>query len=754
MARALNVQSKTYDEAKLAAMAAPFNVRIEKINGNTKMPIPLPESEEGVPAGTGWGVEEIRELEQWLVTEWAGGGLYEISVTDSSPQPQTMKWQPFWDKKLYPEKTPPPLVNAASAVAPPPPMIAFPPQPQQPQVSYNMTAFPRGLPQGQGQYSPYPQQQQPYVQQGYYQPPPMPNAPMPGTFQWDSYQREVERREQLNKDKERDNELRIAREAKERMERDALAARHAAELERERLANEARIQGQANQISELRNMIQGLASAIKEGASSSKASPEIEAMREQQRQTEARLEREQAAREAERRDNTLKESIRVAQEATQRQIEMMQRAMDDRVRAMETAAHASKQPDQLLMMFQNSQRESNELAKELSRSQVTQMQALQAYMMNPRDVMAMAKESSASVDSATDRVTRFFGQVIDTQQKVTENLLQMQPGSNGIVDLVGNGMDKIGSLAERYLGGKQLETQLAHQGQVQIAEAQARAYAESMRAQQPQPVARDAQPTPTPVAPTNGLGNIPPFVEPQPQQQQTKKPRAANAATAKADETKRLGKTDSEWFGPLLTNVQDLRVNAHKFIESLAKNPPRLDKQGNPVGMNPEQAAQAIIMAVQQVVQHQVVVPVMMELLFQDRYADFIDVLLPDPVVTQPYRDDVVQTVVRAANVASGRAPESVVVDSSQGQLQEPDDDDNDDDDDDADDDTIEADDAVDTTEDEATAHEELLEDHDEPEGDKANDGRAIPIAAKPNGTPLTIVPNKPGAKPVPTRRT
>jgi len=715
MARPLNTQPKTYDETKLASMLPPFNIRIEKIKGSTKMPIPMPEGEDGAPPGTGWGIEDVRGIEQWIVTEWAGGGLYEVSVTDSSPQPQTLKWQPFWDPKLFPEKTPPPLVDAASAMAPPPPTpISIVSQPQQQAGRFMPSAFPNGLPQGGffgGASSPYPQQQQ---HNGYYQQPPMPNAPMPGTFQWEAYQREVERREQANREREREADFKRLTELKEKTERDAISAKHVAELERERLANEQRFQAQANQMNELRAMITGLTSAIKEGASSSKVSPEIEAMREAQRQTEAKLDRERTEREAERRDATLKESLRQAQEATQRQIEMMQRQLDDRTRAMEAAATAAaaaaanKSPDQMLMMFQNSQREQMELAKELSRNQLAQMTQMQTFMMNPRDMMAMAQESTKGIDQATDRVGTMFGRIIDTQQKVTENLLQMQPGSNSVVELVGTGMDRIGSLAERYLGGKQLEAQLNQQSQVQVAEAQARAYAQTVIAAQQTEAARAA---PAQLAPAAGLGN------PQPAQPQTNG--VSNGAKKKktkavivVDETKRLGRTDAEWFGPLLTNVQELRVNAHKFIESLSMDPPRLNKQGNPDGTDPDTASQILLQAISMVAQRQLAIPVMTDLLFQDRFADFVDVLLPDPIVTQPYRDDVVQNITRAARIAQGLPAEGPVVDHSEGADDDDDDDENEDDED----------------------------EHDEPNDDQAQDGASV--------TPILTIPPK---KPAPT---
>lgn len=669
MARPLDVKPKTYDETKLTGMVPPFTVRIEKIKGSTRMPIPLPDGDDGEPGGTGWGFDEVRQLESWLVTEWAGGGLYEVNLMDSSPQPQSMKWQPFWDPKNYPEKTPPPLVDAASAMAPPPPMqpsnvvnLPFVQHPQpQPQGRFMPAPFSNGLPPGYGFQQTHPTQQ-------YYPTAPMPNPPMPGTFQWEAYQREVERRERENRDREVAAELKRERDKNERIERESIAAKHAADLERERQAANTAQTANKQEMAELRAMIAGLASAIKEGSSNNKPNADVEAMREQMRQTEAKLDRERGEREAERRDALMRDQIKAMNDGVKQQMEMLQRQFDDRTRAVEAAALRDNKPDQMMMMWQNSQREQMELSKELSRNQLSQMTALQAYMMNPRDMMNMAKESSASIDQATERVTRFFGQVIDTQQKVTENLLQMQPGSNGVVELVGNGMDRIGSLAERYLGGKQLEIQLQQQGQVQVAEANARAYATAAvaqaQAQAPQP-----QPQPMPQSQGAGLGNPAP-------QAQAQAPRPTNgAAKPKAqaqtsNEPKRLGKTDAEWFGVIMPQVAELRTNANKFIEALRAQPPKLDKQGNPLGWDPEAASTIIAQAVGIVVQKQIVIPVMMELLFQDRFADFVDVLLPEPIVTQAYRDDVVQNLIRLSRVAQGLPPDGPTLDQSQGAIE------------------------------------------------------------------------------------
>lgn len=734
MARALEAKPKKYDETKLAAMVAPFNVRIEKIRGNTRSPIPLPEADDGMPGGTGWDLDTVRQLEQWLVTEWSGGGLYEITLTDSSPTPQSMTWQPYWDVKSYPERTPPPLLEAASMNAPPMAQLQLPqqlPQQAQPQQGRNMPLFQNGLPS-------YPQQpQQPYAQfqqQPYFQTPPMPNAPMPGTHQWDAYQREIERREREGREREQAAQLRQLHEEKEKMQRDAIAAQHTAALERERQANAQQVAAQAAQLAELRNMVAGLATAIKDGANQPRTSPELDAIREQNRALEAKMNQERQERESRDREQATRDMIAKMEQNQREQMAEMRRQMDA-AQAAALAAQANKGPDQFIMMMQNQQREQAEVAKEMSRNQLAQMQALQQYMMNPRDMMAMAKESAVSVDHAIERSTNFFGKVIETQQKVTENLLQMQPSSNGVVELVGNGMDRVASLGERYLSGKQLETQLTAQGQVQVAEAQARAYAQTMIAAQEQQIAAAAAAAEAAKPqPTNGLGSVPPVQQAQPQAEAPRKKKKAKPepeVTSIDANKRRLGKTDQEWFGAIMPQVQELRSKANQFIEAIrlaqSGDTSKLDKAGNPTGWAPEQSAMAVVQAVGIVVQKQISIPVLMELLFQDRFADFVDVLLPEPIVTQQYRDEVVQLLVRHARVASGLPADGPDVDASRGEEAE-------------DGDEAEDEDEIET----ASEHEDLLaddaEDPDaEPNSDKATDGKVvqmIPPSKKPAPAP------------------
>ena len=121
------------------------------------------------------------------------------------------------------------------------------------------------------------------------------------------------------------------------------------------------------------------------------------------------------------------------------------------------------------------------------------------------------------------------------------------------------------------------------------------------------------------------------------------------------------GRTDEEWFGPMLVKVNELRGFVALFIQGLEQDPPVLLDNA----ANPEICALAIHQAALFVMEQQIPIPAMVDLLVQGMVADFLDVLLPD--APQAYRDDVARILM------------------SNGETEEEDDDDDDDDDDDAD---------------------------------------------------------------------
>lgn len=618
--RPMQQHPRSFDDAKLSSMTEPLSIRIERLKGSTRHPIPVPTSEEeeanGKPGGTMWSISDVKGLETWLVTQWAGGGLYEVTITDSGqPNAQVMKWQPYWNPAEYPEKTPPPLVEAtrqgqlAQASAPQP----VQPSPQQVRA---MPAFPHGLPPGY-QAPTQQQQPQPFYQQPYYAP--MPPPPQVGSPQWSQWQAEAERRE-------RDNEVKRLREEASQRERDAVAAKHAAELERERRSVDDRF-------SRLEGLIGNLASTLKDAANSksSSDSPELAALREQNRLLAEERRRAEERAEAERRDAALRDTMRQQAETAQRQIEAMQRQFE----ATLTQLSANNKHDPIVALMQEQARQHSEAIKEISRQNQSGLERMQSYMMNPRDMIQLARESQQGVDAATDRVVNFFGRVVDTQQKVTENMLAMQPQGSGVVDVVRDGMGAIKEFAERYVGAKTTSERIQASASVEMARAQAAAIHSQAVASNPAAFVQ-AQPQGLAGVPVAAPASGVPMVE----------------VAGKPSPERLWGRTDQQWFGSILDHVEELRRGVSQFLAACAADPVKVDKDGNIVGISPERAAEGILYAAGVAQQNQLAIPALIELLLPGKYPEFVSVLLPD--ANDVYRNDVIKNCLKLTGQDDG----------------------------------------------------------------------------------------------------
>ncbi|MGH7177100.1 MAG: hypothetical protein ACREJC_06965 [Tepidisphaeraceae bacterium] len=625
---------KVFDPARLEAMTEPLSVRVEKLKGNSRTPIPLPAGDDGSTQGSNWSKDDVRGLEQWLVTDWSGGGMYAITVTDSSmPTPQKHDWTIFYNPQDYPEKVPPTLSAAAAHDRP----IA-PSQPQQVrQMGSFPSAFTNGLPAGNVPGQPttvYVQQPAP-APQPYYQREPFvrhdPNAAALAAA-------EVERRRMEDQLKEMQAQLIRARE-------EQMQAQHRQELERAEARMRAEANAQNEKFSKLEQMIAALATANARPA----VDPAIEALKEQNRILAARAENEAREREAERREREMRDMMQRNAEESRRAIEAMQ---------VMITANQNKGPDPMLMFLQENARQQVEAVKEQARNQTAQMAQMQAYMMNPRDVMAMAKESSNGLDQATRSITSTYQSILEMQRNAVEQILQLNSGGgNETIALIEKGLERASSMAERYLGGKTREAVSAQQTQAELAKAnatamQAQAQAMTVQASMARQAQQQAQ-QPQPDAGLNGPRIVPAEAGPNGETRVSQTSSAGNPANNGwstgpvpaivpiASARRVHGRTDEEWFGPILPKVNELREGVDRCIESLTMNPPRLDKEGGVDGIEAEKAALVILQAAQIVMAQQLPILAMMELLGQGRIADFMDVLLPN--APQPYRDEVAQ---------------------------------------------------------------------------------------------------------------
>lgn len=609
---------KTFDEVKLQSMQEPLTVRVEKVKLGRRHQIPLPESEEapGQAGGVGYDIPAVRALEQYLVTEWSGGGDYVISVIDATGQ--KMEWNASYPISDYPERIPPPLQNAAA----PTPTLVAPATRRTPMAPAFSTGFPTF-----GQVQQPMQQQQP--QYGY--PYPLPPPPPIGSPAYGMWREEARERTESA-------ELKALREENARREREALQAKHQADLDRERRENEARFAKQESAMGELRGMIKDLATSFQTSianlqtntanAAAANKNPELEAIKAQLAAAEKAA--EAANRDRERRE--FQDLIKAMNEQSQRQIEAMQRQLEAFQQSL-TAVNANKH-DPMIEMLKEQTRASNEAIKEVARQSADAITKLQSASLQPRDILSFAKESSQATDQITDRLTSQFGRIMDLQARATETALQLQPQGSPVVDMIREGAGNLKDMAERFFSGKELQQKLEQAKHQQVLEAQrdveiARIQATAgLSGTQPQVVYQDA-----------------PQIQIEAPKRQRRGKQAPIDATAETGPRvkKILGKTEAQWFGPVESEIGKLRGGVASFVDAL-RNGATTEADLPDDAIDPESAAFGINKAIQMVTQAQLRLPIIDDLLAQHRYSDFMDVMLPD--APEQYKADVLNVLI------------------------------------------------------------------------------------------------------------
>lgn len=632
-------------------MVEPFNVRVDKFKGTTKYEIPLPEQDGSAP-GTGWSKEQARGLETWIVKEWAGGGHYQFAIVDSAQQ--LMEWTAYYPITEFPEKIPPTLQGAYTTPGPIP--FAGPSTPVNQRAQ--MASFPgsgSNLPPG----SAFPMMPaavpmpMPAPQQGMYPPPgygynpyammqPAPAAP--------STEAQALREQLAN-----ERQLAAQRDFERRLE--ALKA----ESEQKMAAMQAQFS----------SMISSMTDKLAEKLGTNRGNqpdPVLAQLQENNRRLEEQIRRQAEENERTRRENELREQMARNAEETRRLVEAANARTESIIREM-----SNKGPDQQLLMFQTMFNAQSEAMKEIARNSQSQIERMQANALRPQDVLAIAKDASSSTDVVAGNIARQYEAMFSIQRQLIEQAAQLnQGGGNEVIGLIRDGAGKLAEMAEKYTGDKAKENIAQINAQAKVATAQA----DVVRSQQErlaQMAAMEAavrsgqaavMPDGTIVAhgapqqaalpggglngaPTNGNGHVtrvtppnPAWVPPGMRKSAAAPAQPSNVVPFKPDGSpngprKVKGRTDEEWFGMILPNVNELRGEVAKFIAGLEANP-RVRQ-----GASPSDCATAINIAASQIIERQIAIPAMIDLLLQGMLADFIDVLIPD--APQAYRDDVVK---------------------------------------------------------------------------------------------------------------
>ena len=577
------------DIAILQTMEEPISVNVSRVMGNVRTPLLLPSK--GTDAsgvvygpGDGWEKAEIQQLEGWLATDFAGGGLYNIKIVDAKGA--AYEWQPWFDPKTYPVRVPatmqPTMQGQAAASSinsqqssQPMEAAEWPPR--------NLPSFPL--------VTPIPSQ----VPMSF---PPFPYSNIGRVSSADEERRRFEDRERALQDQLAKAE-REKIEEKNRADLARIEAEHNRRLEELKASLAPKADDATNKrLDKLEAMFEKLLDKVSMPTPTG-PTPEMLALQEQNRQFQARLE---------------------AAEIERRHAEQMAELR----RQVEALANRPTGPDPVMSMVIDAM-------KDGQRQMQNVIDGMRHQTLTPQDVLNLAKSTSHGVDELRTSVVRAFGEMFDLQKRAFESAAQMLPqGESPAVRIVEQGIEKAGEMFEKWQESKDA-------GQVaaaRAAAAQAKAQEAAINAQRDQlnqMAAREErlmnQRTATAQAnvahaPSRVEGQLagapvtPPAGQPSPQ--------PSNVIPLPE---RRLGKTDQEWFGGAVMHVERLREAVTEFLNGLPEG--KLTPEGKPVGASPEDAASFIARSVEQIVKANLVVPAFNELFLANQLDDFAMVLLP-----------------------------------------------------------------------------------------------------------------------------
>lgn len=658
-----------FDPVKLAGMAEPLTVRIERQRGNVRQSMPLPRRDGYAVQGQGWSKDEVAELEQWALGSF-GGGTYAFTVTDASEPMTVMTWAQMWPVDQYPQKIPVALVSDQqmppsmpdASMAPyggaPPPGWQMPPSPP----TINPSSF--GAPMGGGSnwpsYSPpawgYPWGQQ---QQGA-------SAPR------EDFRREAEQARlaqvEMKADLARlaDENRRLAAEAAKAQQTPREDPALKAQLERERedrreerhradlAALEARIAAANAKPAEDPRLAQLIEDNKRLAAEAKQRDEEHRRERdEERRRAEDRSEREAA----ERRHQESLAALRSEQQAAQSRLETL------------IAANAAPKTDPLITMVvsmmdrqtaaaaeqarlqadaaKEAARIQADAVKDQSRGQAELVNSLKPFMVAPMEMARMITDASKDQSQFTNTMTRTFADAFGTMRDTYRGMMEAMagPSENPALRVIEGAMGSAKEMFERWTGSKAQSEVARMNAQRDIVTAQAQAMRPIMpHEMQQQPVNGNGSTQHAPAAaPTQGWQAPPPVAQQAPQQA------GLAGVTPQADDTLRKGgRTDAQWFGTALPDVLAMREGIIFFIGSISMNPPRMQPDGRPLGIGPDQAAMLIISAAAQIQRMGVKDVEAFNYLFEQKmYDSLIDIILPEgfvkPELSKGFRDDTLQ---------------------------------------------------------------------------------------------------------------
>lgn len=397
-------------------------------------------------------------------------------------------------------------------------------------------------------------------------------------------------------------------------------------------------------------------------------------------------ERERERFEAERRAEAIQREMKEAAAATERRIEQL------------AAAQSSNQHNPLIDMIKETARASAENMREIARMQQSTTERMSTFMTSPIQLAQIMKDSNSGSDVMMRNLVDTVGGISAMYKNAAEQVLQMSsgPAESPVARILEGGLQSAKEAAADYMNMKRdqaVSEAKVKQEQVK-AEAQRLQNESQLRAMQmqgqmqsnaqahqragwaPPPPVTQGAPTngaPTNGTPTNGAPTPAPaptvtikpvpddreartnghpaaagslngaeIVDAPPQQAipanynanngGTPQPRVEDVSRTSGIQTLNNAPNEVDLFGMALASVQRLRASV---------------KAGK---LDPEKTVDAVLQAVNHIVSHQLAVPAF-QLFMDARWADFIDLLLPDNYASHEFKAECIGIIVSQVEV-------------------------------------------------------------------------------------------------------
>jgi hypothetical protein len=324
--------------------------------------------------------------------------------------------------------------------------------------------------------------------------------------------------------------------------------------------------------------------------------------------------------------------MRDQQEAFTRQIEQMQ----------------ANKGDPMIDMMRENTRMQVEQMREVTRLQQDQSSKMSQFMVAPAQLAAIMKDSAAGADAVIRNIVGSVDGIVNMYRNVAEHAVELAgggPGDPPVVRMIEQGLGRASEIAERYLSVKRDQTvsdSKVKTAQAQAVAAQFQAHTAQVNAQaNARSVSGDLS------------GAAPPSAPPSSPEINTPPATPVGIPRRKGSEAEAEAKvipihsppTEEEMFGIAADSVKRLRKGV---------------ADGE---LDPEKAIDAILKGVEYAVQNHSTIPAF--LLFQEeRWADFIDVLLPN--APQAFKDECIRIIVEEIEVVHADPPAPEVNKSSE----------------------------------------------------------------------------------------